>query len=265
MNALPSGWTTNEDTAVPLTGISISDVDAKSGVVSVTLSVTPGSGTLLATSGGGVTVANSGTDTLTLSGSLDDVGRFLAGAAAPVYVPTANIHGDVTLSVTTNDGGNTGSGGALSDTDTATITIDAVNDAPVNTIPAGWTTAEDTQVTLSGLAVADIDSGSGTMTVTLSVTSGALTGSNGSGVTVSGSGTTALTLSGTRSQLNTFLSETAPRFMPGADFFGTVSLTMTVDDGGNTGLGGALSDVDVAAITVTPVNDARILSCLRVG
>ena len=42
-----------------------------------------------------------------------------------------------------------GSGGALSDTDTVAITVNAVNDAPVNTVPAPQTTNEDTGLVFS--------------------------------------------------------------------------------------------------------------------
>src|ERR1041384_1664116 len=106
------------------------------------------SGTLTAASGGGVTVSGSGTATLTLSGTLDDLNTYLAGASRPDYVPAADHNGTVTLTLTTDDGGNTGLGGALSDVDTSTITIapvaDVVDDSAV--------TNEDTAVTISVLS-----------------------------------------------------------------------------------------------------------------
>ena len=45
--------------------------------------------------------------------------------------------------MSTNDNGNTG-GGSLTDTDNIAITVTAVNDAPVNTVPGAQTTNEDT-------------------------------------------------------------------------------------------------------------------------
>jgi hypothetical protein len=39
------------------------------------------------------------------------------------------------VQIVTSDQGNTGRGGTLSDTDTVNITVNAVNDAPVNSVP----------------------------------------------------------------------------------------------------------------------------------
>ncbi|MBD9387908.1 tandem-95 repeat protein [Agrobacterium sp. AGB01] len=258
VNTLPaSGWTTNEDTNVALTGLSVADVDAGTGAITVQLSVT--SGTLTATSGNGVVISGSGS-TITLTGTLASINAYLASSAAPIYVPVANANGSVTLTMTTNDGGNTGSGGPLTDIDTRPITINAVNDAPVNTLPASYTIPEDTPLGLTDIQISDVDAGNGTMTVTLGVNSGILTASAAGGVTVSGSGTGTIILSGTLANINAFLaSASRPSFTPVADFNGNVTLTMTTNDGGNTGAGGALTDVDTSIITVTPVNDAPIL------
>ena len=87
----------------------------------------------------------------------------------------ANANGTVALTMLTNDGGNSGTGGTLTDTDSININITAVNDAPMNTLPASYTINEDTSFTLSGLSVADIDAGAGTFTATLTVSSGTLT------------------------------------------------------------------------------------------
>ena len=293
VNTLPANYSTNEDTSVGLTGISLVDVDAGSGTLTATFGVT--SGTLTAASGGGVTVSGSGTSALILSGTLANLNTYLAGASSPTYVPIADFNGPVTLTLTTNDGGNTGSGGTLTDVDTSTITVaavtdivndsattnedtaatisvlsndtfsdpgrtitavngnaitaggagvsvtggavtlnmsgqliftpltdyngtpsftytvtaggvmetgtvnvtvDAVNDAPVNALPSTYSTNEDTSVGLTGISLSDVDAGSGTLTATFGVTSGSLTATSGGGVTVSGSGTSALTLSG---------------------------------------------------------------------
>ncbi len=259
VNTLPiSGWTTDEDTTVALTGLSVTDLDAAAGTITVTLNV--GSGTLTAEASGGVATSGSGTATLTLTGTLADINAYLASAAAPVFAPSANANGPVTLTMTTNDGGNTGSGGALTDTDSRTITIAPVNDAPVNTMPSSYATNEDTALGLTGLQIADIDAGSGTMTVVLAVNSGNLSAIAGGGVTVAGAGTSSLTLTGTLADINAFLSGASrPTFTPLADFNGPVTLTMTTGDGGNTGSGGALSDADTRTITVNPVNDPPML------
>jgi hypothetical protein len=260
INSLPaSGWNTSEDTAIALSGLSVADVDAGSGTMTVTLGVA--SGSITAISGAGVTVSGSGSAALTLSGTLSAINSYLASAAVPLFNPAANANGAVTLTMTTNDGGNTGSGGALTDLDTRTITIDPVNDAPVNTLPpGGWAVDEDTTLALTGLAISDVDAGSGTITVVLGVSSGQLAATSGTGVTISGSGTSSMTLSGSLASINAYLASTArPVFTPAIDFNGAVTLTMTTNDGGNSGSGGALTDIDTATITVNPVNDAPVL------
>ena len=353
VNTLPSSYSTNEDTSVGLTGISLSDTDAASGTLTATLGVT--SGTLTAASGGGVTVSGSGTATLTLTGTLANLNSYLAGVSRPAYVPIADFNGAVTLTLTTDDGGNTGSGGAKTDVDTSTITVaavtdivddsattnednavtisvlsndtfsdpgrtvtavngaaitaggggvsvtggtvtlnmsgqliftpsanyngtpsftytvtaggvtetatvnvtvDAVNDAPVNTLPSTYSTNEDTSLALAGISLSDVDVGSGTVTATFGVTSGTLTATSGGGVTVSGSGTAALTLSGTLANVNAYLAGASrPSYVPIADFNGAVTLTLTTSDGGNTGSGGTKTDVDTSTITVVAVAD----------
>lgn len=134
----------------------------------------------------------------------------------------------------------------------------AANLAPVNTLPATFTTNEDTAVKLAGLSVADVDAGGGTLSVTLAVATGTLSATTGGGVTVTGTGTGTLGLSGTLANINTFLSTVAsqPSYTPVANASGPVTLTMTTNDGGFTGTGGPMQDVDTRTITITAVNDA---------
>jgi hypothetical protein len=66
-----------------------------------------------------------------LVGTKGNLNTALAAANGVVYTPTANYNGTDPLTMTTSDGGNTGAGGALTDTDTVNLVINAVNDAPV--------------------------------------------------------------------------------------------------------------------------------------
>ncbi len=216
--------TTNEDTPVSfnvMTGTNGASADNfESGSAAVT-SVTQGSN-------GSVTFAANG---------------------AITYTPNANFNGTDSFTYTVTSGG-------VTETATVTVTVTAVNDAPVNTLPATFSTNEDTSLALSGLLIADVDASSGTTTVTLGVTSGSLTATSGSGVMVTGSGTSSLQLSGTLANINSYLaSASKPLFVPAADMNGAVTLTMTTSDGGNTGSGGTLTDVDTATITVSAVAD----------
>ena len=250
--------TTNEDTALRLSGLKITDVDASTGSMTITLNVA--SGTLAATGTANVVVSGSGSGTVTLTGTLANLNSYLGTAATqPVFTPAANANGTIALTMTTNDHGNTGSGGALTDTDTVNITVNPVNDAPVNTI-AALSTNEDTALKISGLAVNDVDAGTASMTVTLKVASGTLTAASGSGVLATNSNATTVVLTGTQADINAYLanSSSQPVFTPVANASGTVNLTMTTSDNGNTGSGGTKTDVDTVAITVVPVNDAPV-------
>ena len=100
----------SEDTAGAVTGISIADVDAGGSVVTLTLAVP--AGTLAALNANGVTVTGSGSGTLVLTASIADINAFIA-ASRVSYLSAPNANGDVTLTATVNDLGNTGSGGAL--------------------------------------------------------------------------------------------------------------------------------------------------------
>ena len=62
--------------------------------------------------------------------------------------------------------------GTATDTDTIAITVNPVNDAPVNTVPTPQSVAEDTILPIAGVSVADSDSSA--LTTTLSVANGIL-------------------------------------------------------------------------------------------
>jgi hypothetical protein len=258
VNTVPVAQTTNEDIGKAITGLAISDAaDGNIGSMTVTLAVTNGT---LTVAGGSAAIAGSGSSTVTLTGTVSQINATLA--ATVNYVPTANFNGAATLTMTTSDNGNVGAGNVLTDVDTVGITVTAVNDAPVNTLPASYTTTEDTSFKLSGLSIADVDVASGTTTVTLAVGSGTITAANAGGVTVTGSGTGSLQLSGTLTNINAYLGNVTnqPTYVPAANVDGTVVLTMTTSDGGNTGTGGTLTDVDSININITQVVEAPTLS-----
>ena len=163
----------NEQTSLTLhgTGLSISDVDAGSGSLTVTLSVTEG--TLNVTGGStGAGVSASGSSLVTITGTQTQINNLLAGngGATVTYLDNTDTpSATVTLTLTVNDNGLTGSGGPLSASDTATINITAVNDAPVIdllTTAGVQTTAITAAFTESGgavtvapqLTLADVDS-----------------------------------------------------------------------------------------------------------
>ncbi|MBM7060389.1 retention module-containing protein [Pseudomonas sp. UL073] len=133
------------------------------------------------------------------------------------------------------------------------IEINAVNDAPVNSVPGAQSLAEDSSKTFSilrgnAISVGDIDSN--TLSTTLKVEHGVLTLgplSGGVGVTTNPDGS--LTLTGSATAINLALS--GLKYTPAANFNGTDTLSVTTSDG-------ALTDTDVITLNVTPVNDAPV-------
>lgn len=139
VNTAPASVTTNEDTPYAFApgALSVSDVDSGASDVETHLTVANASVTV-GTSG--VTVTGNGTGDVTVTGPVTAVAAALDGS---MLVPAANFFGATTLTVATSDLGNTGSGGALADTDAVSVTVASVNDAPSFTPGGDQTVAED--------------------------------------------------------------------------------------------------------------------------
>ena len=253
----PGSISVTEDVATALTGISFADVDAGGTSITVTLSVP--SGALTATSAGGVTVAGSGTGSMTLTGSIANVNAFIAGSNV-TFTTALNATSNVTLTVGIDDGGNTGSGGAQTNSTTVTLSVAAINDAPSITAPGSISVTEGVATSLTGISFADVDAGSAGVTVTLSVPSGALAATSGGGVTVAGSDTGSMTLSGSIANINTFIAGSNLTFTTALNATSNVTLTVDIDDGGNTGAGGTQTNSTTVTLAVSAVNDAPTIA-----
>ncbi len=255
VNVLPDDTqVAQEDEPFVIQGLQVKDVDAGNGIMEVRLSVEHGTLTLPA--GSGVTLTGNGTGDVVLTGTLADLNALLSGGVT--YQGDPDFHGNDALTMVTDDRGNTGSGGALSDTDVLPILVQPVNDAPVNQLPTTPQVAqEDQPFTIHGLQVSDVDAGNSPLSVTLSVLHGTLELAAGSGVTVSGSGSNTLVLSGSQDAINALLAG-GVTYQGEQDFNGQDALTMVTNDLGNTGSGGPLSDTDVLPIEVEPLNDAPV-------
>lgn len=247
-----------EDVPYRIDGLQVKDVDAGNSTIEVRLSVEHG--TLTLADGSGVTLTGNGTGTLVLSGSLDAINALLAGGVT--YLGEQDFNGQDRLTMVTDDRGNTGSGGPLSDTDVVPIEVLAVNDAPVNQLPGSMTVKEDGSLSLSGISVKDVDAGSAPMAMVLRVEHGVLTLLGAAGaVSVQGAGSNEMTLVGSLADLNQLLAGNL-HYEPAKDFWGEDNLTITTSDQGNSGAGGPLSDTDQVIITVTAEPD---LPSLMVG
>lgn len=263
-NTVPAAQTTAEDSPLEFSGagkvISVADIDADPAGVRVTLSVANGTLTLSQTTGLTFLTGDGTADpTIKFSGKLADVNAALGKLT---YSPSLNFSGNDTLTIITNDLGNTGAGGALEDTDTVTITVTAVNDAPRHTLPGTQNVAEDGTLTFNAqnnnlITVADDDAGTNPVQVTLTVTSGKLNlGSTANLTGVTGNGTASVSFAGPLTAVNAALN--GMTFMPAVNVTDNVTLSITTNDQGNSPAP-PQSKTDTLTITINPVNDGPVV------
>ncbi|MBA3391841.1 MAG: tandem-95 repeat protein [Deltaproteobacteria bacterium] len=186
--------TTPEDTALVISSATLvaNDTDAENQTLTVTAVANLTNGTV-ALAGGNVT-----------------------------FTPTTNFNGTATFQYTVSDG-------AATDTGVVTVTVTAVNDAPV-AVDDTATTPEDTAITLSSatLTANDTDVDAGQTLVVTAATSAV-------------NGTVSIDANG------------AVTFTPTANFSGTGSFVYTVSDGN----GG--TDTATVTITIGAVGDAPVV------
>jgi trimeric autotransporter adhesin len=177
----------------------------------------------------------------------DGSARLLAADAATrlYFQPSADYNGTLANAITFRAWDQvSGSNGALADTsvnggdtafssltDTASLVVAAVNDAPVITAPGLQSTSEDVSLIITGLSVSDVDAGSNPAEVTLTVFNGTLTLSSTTGLAFTfGDGTTdsSMTFRGTLADINTALVNLT--YSPTANYNGSATLTFSVRD-----------------------------------
>ncbi len=241
-----SSITVREDVASALTDISFADLDAGSNPATATFAVTSGTLTVASdvAAAYGVTITVLTPASVELTGSIATLNAFIA-AGQLQYLSAHDFSGSDTLSIAINDNGYTGPASSpvtpLTASTTVALLVEAVNDAPLVSLryPV-FPIANRGATRLRGISFSDVDAGSGVMTVTYSAgATGTLSATSAGGVSVSGSGTSTLALTGTLSALNTFVS-TGPAVSYVLDNrYGRFTLWVTINDGGNTGSGGA--------------------------
>ena len=192
--AVADSRTTNEDTVLNATSVLANDSDPDGQPLTAVLDTPAATGSLLLNANGTFT-----------------------------YTPAANQFGTVTFEYHASDGTN------ASDSATVTITIVAVNDAPVAASDSG-STAEDTLLTVAspGLKANDSDIETATSSLTAALW------------TQASHGTAAVNASGSWT------------YQPAANFSGLDSFSYRVFDGA------AFSSPGTVTITVTPVNDPPV-------
>src|SRR6185295_15922769 len=236
VNTVPGAQTVNEDTALSISGISVNDIDGN--LSSTRLTVTNGAVTVSLAGGATISAGANGSSTLTLSGTQAQINAALASIS---YQGNADFNGSDTLTVLSSDAN------GATDSDSVAITVNAVNDGPLNTVPGAQTADEDTSLSIGGISVNDVD---GNLSTTqLSVTNGTLNVSLAGGATISSgvNGSSTLTLSGTQAQINAALASLS--YQGSLDFAGSDTLTVLSTDANGA------TDSDAVAITVNAVGD----------
>ena len=246
VNTVPGAQTVNEDTALPIGGISVNDADGNLSTTQLTVA----NGALNVSLAGGATISAgaNGSSTLTLSGTQAQINAALASLS---YQGNANFNGSDTLTVLSTDGN------GVTDSDAISITVSSVNDGPVNTVPGAQTVNEDTSLSIGGVSVNDVD---GNLSSTrLTVANGTLNVSLAGGATISAgaNGSSTLTLSGTQAQINAALASIS--YQGSANFAGSDTLTVLSTDANGA------TDSDAISITVTAVNDAPAVTSAATG
>ncbi|MEM7210780.1 MAG: Ig-like domain-containing protein, partial [Pseudomonadota bacterium] len=186
------------------------------------------------------------------------------GGASGLDASDALVTGDSTIMVP-----ETGDATSEEDSDTLTIMVNQVNDAPTVTEPTAVSTNEDASVSLSALQFADADAdepgsaNSNAVRATLTPTSGTLTFTSTAGLMVTNTGVAGenVVLDGTLSDINAALATMS--FVPTTNFNGTANVAYELDDLGNVGADDDDGNVDPSEtvsgnfdITVASVNNA---------
>ncbi len=197
---------------------------------------------------------------------LFEVGPAIAANGTLSFTPAQDANGQAILTVRLQDNGGIENGGVdTSALQTFTINVQAVNDAPVLTIPATpFTVDEDQLLNITGVSVEDVDAGNGIIEVTLTAqgpggatNAGNITITNPAGATISGNSTASVRLTGTLAQINAALGSF--NYLNRLNINGEERIVIRVDDRGNTG-GPAQTDIGTLTINVTSINDPPTLT-----
>ena len=244
INDVPATADVNEDASLTFSSgggnaISTSDVDAFGAEVEVTLTATNGLMTLGGTTGLTFSTGTGTNDSLMVfTGVIADISTALDGL---VFTPPADFFGAASIEMTTDDLGNTGTGGPQSDTDTVAITVNAVNDAPSFTPGGDDTVNEDAgPQTVAGWATAI---SAGPANESSQVLTFVVTGNDNPGLFSAGPA-----IDPTTGDLT---------YTPAADANGSATIMVVLQDDGGTANGGQdTSSTETFTITVNAVNDA---------
>src|SRR5690606_21859683 len=128
---VPGSKSVTEGTDLAIAGIQVSDPDAGTADIRVTLSVGHCTLTVNSSVSGGLgssTIAGNGTGTVVLTGSQDRINATLAASNGLIYRSADGYSGSDTLQVKADDLGNSGDGGAQTAQADVAVTVIARDD-----------------------------------------------------------------------------------------------------------------------------------------
>ncbi|CAN0448293.1 unnamed protein product, partial [Ectocarpus sp. 8 AP-2014] len=165
----PSEFTAVEGRTTVLGGIEVSDVDAQDttgSVLEVTVSSAEKGSNVELGANLGLFIKNSSDESKTFQGSVTNINKALAGLT---FRGAFEFSGATTFKVEVDDMGNTGGGGALSDSLSIPIHVSSVNNPPRVTREQGLLLegVEDEVVPVDGIMVEDQDAGGGRVKLTI--------------------------------------------------------------------------------------------------
>ncbi|MFS8085237.1 MAG: hypothetical protein ACMG6H_06370, partial [Acidobacteriota bacterium] len=184
---------------------------------------------------------------------LFSVAPAISSTGTLTYTPATDANGSATITIVLKDNGGTANGGVdTSAPQSFTITVNAVNDAPVNHVPGAQNIPLNASFVFSAgtgnaIFISDVDAGTDALRVTIQATDGTITlnGTAGLSFTV-GDGTddSVMTFTGSLANINAALQGMKNLA------FGSGVITITTNDLGHNGSGGPLSDTDTISVTV---------------
>ena len=190
---------------------------------------------------GAITNYSNNDSIITATGTIASLNAVLNGLT---YNSNAGYTGtDMLQLITSNDN----LSGNLSTANNIDITVSrVVNVAPANTVPADFSYVDNTKVlSVTGVSIADPDSNSAT--ITLTVNNGVLNiGSNN--ISITGNGTGTITATGLVAHLNTALA--ALTYTPNSGYIGTDTITLVTNDNNTASVNGPLSVTNTINLAV---------------
>jgi len=148
--------------------------------------------------------------------------------------------------------------GGLSYEQTFTVKISNVNEAPQITLPPKQSVVENNNLVIQGINISDVDAQNGDLEVILSASNGVLSLNQTNGLTfINGDGIADSNLVFRSSLVNLNNALNNLIYSSILNFVGNDTISLSVNDLGNTGSGEALSETGTIAVTVT--NDSILL------